>query len=549
MLWSCAVCTYDNQLISKSCEMCGTPCSSSVPATRSRTTTTTTIHQPKKKKALPRFESRRGRASSRVQSGWGNFQSTSPSSSRSTSSRGRGTGRGRATGKSGTSRSGGGPSTQKHHQTHISPHKESKQTSISSSPTPHESEEPSDRSKVWYTVQPRDLTTSLDKSGEEGMSGASTAGVAHNHRKWRTSFIKTIPGSDERLNCFRGISTQNKRIGQELIYHTKGSGKDSQQTIKLLRIPLQHVLTKPHIYTTLPRLRASSFSSNTTNSPSSTTSSSSSSSSSSASSRIEVDHVRSAVDCAEFISTSQGLSACLLMSASVSTDDPGGTLQTEWASAELFRRSLLHLHNLPVVYGRNVNVSPQHTCLSEFGVCHVPHVAVFRSSLSQGYNLLAQPFQVNLVLMNPYLKPKTFVRHTTGIGYRTRLAPDFEEKTREKFRIALRAISRHGYEAVVIPSGLGCRSPYASPPAHFSELLISVLNESEFIGAFKRVIIAAKAGEVGGEPDDSVEEARLAPGELGITEAFIQTFQAQEEDEDEIAFNRQLCQMEKLYYQ
>lgn len=178
--------------------------------------------------------------------------------------------------------------------------------------------------------------------------------------------------------------------------------------------------------------------------------------------------------------------------------------------------------------------------LPEFGVLYTPNVSVYRSSLQQDFNMIAPPSRVAVCTVPWYVKPPVINRHTTGVGYRLRLRPLYEQGTREKFRSVLRVVKAHGHDGVVL-GALGCDPDHGNPPAHLAELLSAVLAETEFAGAFKTIHIAV---------DPLLEQSLCEASRDSAFEAFDGVFHSSGLDNQELRDqeNELICMAEKLSY-
>lgn len=114
-------------------------------------------------------------------------------------------------------------------------------------------------------------------------------------------------------------------------------------------------------------------------------------------------------------------------------------------------------------------------------------VLVFRDTENTGYKLLDKPYKVNFIAVPAISHPKQ-VEHDGELRLEERYVPSVKNKIRTIFRIAL----RHGQEVLVL-SAWGCGG-YGNPPRQIASLFKEVIEEEEFVCAFRKIVFSIKGG-------------------------------------------------------
>jgi uncharacterized protein (TIGR02452 family) len=124
-----------------------------------------------------------------------------------------------------------------------------------------------------------------------------------------------------------------------------------------------------------------------------------------------------------------------------------------------------------------------HYPLPEFGGIYSPAVTVFRGAEADGYPWLEQPAPMSFVAVAAYSRPP-LVRQ----GGRQRIQAPWDQRTKDKIRLALEIGLAHGHNAIVL-SALGCGA-FANPPAHVAELFLETIVEGGFRYAYRHMLFA-----------------------------------------------------------
>jgi uncharacterized protein (TIGR02452 family) len=180
---------------------------------------------------------------------------------------------------------------------------------------------------------------------------------------------------------------------------------------------------------------------------------------------------------------------------------------------ELMRRTTLYFC-LSQLKEAGVYIKDSESCLTAFDTIYSANVTVIKTGRDlynhqAGYELLIQPFQVNIVSSAAYNLEKsefaTFLKSTgesDSQGYpifarksyeefsanEKELFEKYKENTQLKIRQQLRTAIINGNEYFVL-SAFGCGAFYNDPKI-ISQLYKQVLNEDEFNGAFKVITFA-----------------------------------------------------------
>ena len=163
----------------------------------------------------------------------------------------------------------------------------------------------------------------------------------------------------------------------------------------------------------------------------------------------------------------------------------GGILRGAGAQEEnIFRRSNLALslyqfHMNGEIFGiprRNESYPMDRTT----GGAYSPAVTVFRGAESDGYPLLAEPWQIGIITVAAMNRPE--LKNPYQIA--DHLVEPVKEKMRTIFRIAL----HHGHDAIVL-GAWGCGA-FKNPPQHIAKLFHQIMDEKEFCNRFKKIVFA-----------------------------------------------------------
>lgn len=111
----------------------------------------------------------------------------------------------------------------------------------------------------------------------------------------------------------------------------------------------------------------------------------------------------------------------------------------------------------------------------ESGGVYTPATQVFRSSELEGYQLLANPYEVSFLTV-PAI-PRKYQR-----------SDDARAATKLKMRAILRMAANHGHVHIVL-SAFGCGA-FKNPPAEVAEHFAAVFDEPEFKGVFRHIVFA-----------------------------------------------------------
>lgn len=125
-----------------------------------------------------------------------------------------------------------------------------------------------------------------------------------------------------------------------------------------------------------------------------------------------------------------------------------------------------------------------------FGGVFTPKMLVFRDSESTGYKLLETPWQINFIAVPGVGKPEVTLENG---NYRMsdNVVLTLTNRVRTIFRIAM-----HNRQEVLVLSSL-CGDVFHNPVKHMAEIFKSVMQEDEFVGAFRKICFSVK-GNPGG---------------------------------------------------
>lgn len=119
-----------------------------------------------------------------------------------------------------------------------------------------------------------------------------------------------------------------------------------------------------------------------------------------------------------------------------------------------------------------------------FGGVFSRGVTVFRGPEPDGYPLLSHPWHCNFVAVPAINRPPT-ICDANGVE---RLTPAMAVGTINKIRTILRICRENGQRNLVL-GAFGCGA-FRNPPRHVAELFKEVIESSEFMGAFDRIVFA-----------------------------------------------------------
>jgi len=170
-----------------------------------------------------------------------------------------------------------------------------------------------------------------------------------------------------------------------------------------------------------------------------------------------------------------GLKPCVLNMASFHTPG-GGVINGSSAQEEnIFRRtnlfkSLYQFHPIGKEYGVEQK-DRQYPLNFNFGGIYSPNVTVFRKSDDKGYNLMEEPFTVDIVTLPSVRKP----RIVDG-----KIEPQAVKAIRNKINQILSIALENGNDSLVL-GAFGCGA-YGTPPEEMAKLFADALIQEEFIG-------------------------------------------------------------------
>ena len=168
----------------------------------------------------------------------------------------------------------------------------------------------------------------------------------------------------------------------------------------------------------------------------------------------------------------------------------GGVLNGAGAQEEyLFRcsdyyRSLYQYIDYSGMYGI-MHANNSYPLDRNFGGIFSPSVTVFRGLEEEGYPLLRQPWQVNMIAVPAISNPRCI-----SLDGKIRLAPDLINGAKNKMRTILRIAAVNGQKTLVL-GALGCGA-FRNPPQHTAELFKEVISEPEFANVFRRICFVIK---------------------------------------------------------
>lgn len=168
----------------------------------------------------------------------------------------------------------------------------------------------------------------------------------------------------------------------------------------------------------------------------------------------------------------------------------GGVINGAGAQEEyLFRSSsyylsLFQFSELSYMYGIKHAVK-QYPLDRNFGGVYSPDVTVFRGPEEEGYQLLDEPWKVNMIAVPAMNRPRT-----VSLGGELHIVPDLIKGVKNKMRTILRIAAMNRQDTLVL-GAFGCGA-FHNPPRHTAELFKEVIEETEFNGIFKHIFFVIK---------------------------------------------------------
>ncbi len=178
-----------------------------------------------------------------------------------------------------------------------------------------------------------------------------------------------------------------------------------------------------------------------------------------------------------------GLKPCVLNMASFHTPG-GGVINGSSAQEEnIFRRtnifkSLYQFHPLGKNYGVKQKIA-QYPLNFNYGGIYTPNVTVFRKSEDKGYNLMEEPFIVDVVTVPAVRKPQLI----DG-----KIEPRALKAIKNKIHQILAIALENGNDSLIL-SAFGCGA-YGTPPDEMAKLFADALTQEEFVDRFKVIHFA-----------------------------------------------------------
>lgn len=178
-----------------------------------------------------------------------------------------------------------------------------------------------------------------------------------------------------------------------------------------------------------------------------------------------------------------GLKPCMLNMASFST--PGGGVITGAASQEenIFRRtnifkSLYQFHHIGDNYGIKQR-EERYPLEYNYGGIYTPRVIVFRYGEDRDYELMDEPFYIDVVSVAAVKNPRV----ENG-----KIVPWVERVIKNKISQILDIALENGNDALIL-SAFGCGA-YGTPPEAMAMFFADVLSSEEYQGLFKAIRFA-----------------------------------------------------------
>lgn len=178
-----------------------------------------------------------------------------------------------------------------------------------------------------------------------------------------------------------------------------------------------------------------------------------------------------------------GLKPCVLNMASFST--PGGGVVNGAAAQEenIFRRtnilkSLYQFHHIGDNYGIKQR-EERYPLEYNYGGIYTPKVTVFRYSEDKDYQLMDEPFCIDVVTLAAIKKPR--IENGKIVSWVQKV---IKNKIKQILDIAL----ENGNDSLIL-SAFGCGA-YGTPPEEMAMLFADVLASEEYEGLFKSIRFA-----------------------------------------------------------
>lgn len=163
----------------------------------------------------------------------------------------------------------------------------------------------------------------------------------------------------------------------------------------------------------------------------------------------------------------------------------GGVINGSSAQEEnIFRRtnlfkSLYQFHPIGKDYG--IEQQKEHYPLNyNYGGIYTPNVTVFRKSDDTNYELMDNPFKVDIITLAAVKRPK--------LNNKGEIVPQVKNVIENKIRQILDIAIENKNNALVL-SAFGCGA-YGTPPEEMAKLFADVLSSEDYIGAFKAIHFA-----------------------------------------------------------